>query len=42
MKNYEKPEVIEIEIEDIIAASLDQNGTDKGVKESIKDFFGEV
>lgn len=42
MNNYEKPEVIEIEIEDVIAASLDQNGTDKGVKESIKDFFGEV
>lgn len=40
MNNYEKPEVIEIE--DVIAASLDQNGTDNGVKESIKDFFGEV
>lgn len=44
MKNYEKPELkeIEFELEDIIAASLDENLTNHGVMESINDFFGEV
>lgn len=42
MKKYEKPILIEekIELEDIIAASLDQNQTDNGITESVKDFFG--
>lgn len=42
MKKYEKPILIEykIELEDIVAASLDQNQTNSGITESIKDFFG--
>lgn len=42
MKKYEKPILIEneIELEDVVAASLVTNTTDGGVMESVTDFFG--
>ncbi|MGM9969974.1 MAG: hypothetical protein ACI35S_06230 [Anaeroplasma sp.] len=43
MKEYEKPIIIEeeIEIEDIVAASLNDE-TDYGKIENINDFFGGI